>query len=223
MAWSLPDLVRRSADRAGDHPAVRSAGQQWTYAELAARAEDMAMLLLDHGLDRGDRVAIYMRRGFDSMAAINGVMLAGGAYVPLDSAAPPDRLAAVLADCDVHHVVVSPEHRDGLRQVLKSWSQVDLVVGAGPDDGLPVALAVPWPAGDGYRSGAPIDVRVIEDDLALIFYTSGTTGRLFFVASLTYSFALSFMEFRFLSFSLASISVVILLSCRFSFFSFSFL
>jgi len=177
MAWSLPDLVRRSADRAGDHPAVRSAGQQWTYAELAARAEDMAMLLLDHGLDRGDRVAIYMRRGFDSMAAINGVMLAGGAYVPLDSAAPPDRLAAVLADCDVHHVVVSPEHRDGLRQVLKSWSQVDLVVGAGPDDGLPVALAVPWPAVDGYRSGAPIDVRVIEDDLALIFYTSGTTGK----------------------------------------------
>src|SRR5262249_34574462 len=114
MAWSLPDLVRRAAQRADDHPAVRSAGQHWTYAELAARAETMATLLLDHGLDRGDRVAIYMRRGFDSLAAINGVMLAGGAYVPLDSAAPPDRLAAVLADCDVHPVFLRPRHPDGL-------------------------------------------------------------------------------------------------------------
>jgi len=176
MAFSLGHLLAVAADRTPDRTAVVDRGAQYTYGQLYERASSVGRLLLDNGVRRGDRVAILHRRSFDCLAAIYGTMLAGAAYVPLDSGAPPNRLGAVLQDCDVRHVVCGRDHIDDLRSTLVDGHRVHTVLGAEPADELAVANPRPWSMLGEYESGSPLRVKVVESDLSLIFYTSGSTG-----------------------------------------------
>jgi len=70
----------------------------WSYARLNQRAEQIAALLQQHGVQPEHRVALYMRRSPDMIAAMLGIMKAGGCYVPVDPDYPDARLNFVLND-----------------------------------------------------------------------------------------------------------------------------
>ncbi|MGK4585151.1 non-ribosomal peptide synthetase [Kitasatospora sp. HPMI-4] len=150
-------LVARQARRRPDAVAVRSAGQELSYAELDRRAELVAARLRAAGAGPGVLVATCLPRGADLVTAELGVLRSGAAYVPLDPANPPTRLAAILEEARPL-LTLTDRHNSGLVGGGAPLALEDLWEGAAPPPAEPAAGAAPG-------------------DLAYVIYTSGSTGR----------------------------------------------
>src|SRR6516164_6690788 len=104
----LSRLLERAAVRRPDHPAVEDElGRRLSYAELRHGADRVATRLSRWGTGRGDRVGLWLPKGLEAVAAIQGILRAGAAYVPVDATGPAVRAAAILAAGGVKAAVVS--------------------------------------------------------------------------------------------------------------------
>jgi amino acid adenylation domain-containing protein len=96
----LHDFFAAAAARAPRALAASCAGEDLTYAELAARANRLGHLLRAGsgvGLPRGAGVGVWMERSLDMLAAVLGILEAGGHYLPLDASWPAERVESILA------------------------------------------------------------------------------------------------------------------------------
>lgn len=174
MLYLLPQAVDQAAERDPDHEAVRCAGGSLTYGELADRSTQLANVLYDQGVRRGDRVAIHANKGLRAAIAMYGVMKAGAAYVPLDPSAPPQRLETIMRDCDIRHVVAEPSKTRIIVELVEGGVAVEGVVGVETAPGRDFP-SVSWED----IAAAPtssVSVGTMEQDLAYVLYTSGSTG-----------------------------------------------
>jgi amino acid adenylation domain-containing protein len=174
MVYLLTQSIGIGAERTPDQEAVRCMGKGLTYTELWSQVNSLARVLRDRGVQRGDRVGIYMNKSLESAIALYGIMQAGAAYVPLDPFAPPSRLAFVVRDCGIRHLVSKPEKQSQLEDILSETPDVEHVIGIDAEAGLTVP-SISW---DEVRSASSetVDAGTIEMDLAYILYTSGSTG-----------------------------------------------
>lgn len=192
MAYLLHHLLRDSAARSPERPAVADDGHVLTYAELDALSNRVARALLAQGVAPGDRVGILARKSAVSVVALFGVLKAGGCYVPLDPKSPAARLATIMTDSGITVVLAGPAAAGqasagagavpALRAVVVAGPNRDGQAAAGPALG-PVlgtggegADLVPWEAVLAEPAGALPAGLTIETDLAYILYTSGSTG-----------------------------------------------
>ncbi|WP_405402097.1 amino acid adenylation domain-containing protein [Streptomyces sp. NBC_01104] len=95
---TLPEMFGAQVARTPDAVAVVCEGVEVSYAELDARVNRLARLLVARGVGAESVVAVVMERGIDLVVALLGVMKAGGAYLPIDPEYPAERIAYVLAD-----------------------------------------------------------------------------------------------------------------------------
>jgi amino acid adenylation domain-containing protein len=131
-----------------------------TYAQLNARANQLAHYLRKLGVGPDVLVGMYMDRSLDMVAAILGIVKAGGAYLPLDPAYPSDRLAFMLDDSKPPVLLTQERMR---KDVLQCGAEVVCVDGerdmiARENDQNPAS-------------------EVRSDNLAYVIYTSGSTGK----------------------------------------------
>ncbi len=169
MAYLLQQLLARSADRYPDKPAVQARGRSLTYAELQTRSNQLAHVLREHGVRRGERVGLFFPKAVESLVAMLGVLKAGAVYVPLDPHAPVRRVAGIADNCGLRALVTTAERLQALGP--GSVGCAVLVSGEAVGEGQ-----VPWTALDAFPASPPPDVGV-EGDLAYILYTSGSTGQ----------------------------------------------
>lgn len=170
----LPDALDSAAERYPDHDAIRFSSQGITYADLATRANSVAKTLRQQGVRRGDRVGVYMNKDLEAIAAVYGIMKAGAAYVPLDPFAPVARLSYMIRDCGIHCLITKPLKLHEVQQVTQGETGLECVIGLEDDDlALP---AISWDDVLNVPGDSPPDVGTIEQDLAYILYTSGSTG-----------------------------------------------
>lgn len=174
MLFLLQHAIDQAAARYPDQEAVRCHDQRLTYAELVQRANALAYLLVDQGVRRGDRVGIYLHKSLESAVAIWGIMKAGAAYVPLDPTTPEDRLCYILEQCGIQHIIAEDALCGPLLGYLERGGTLDSVIGI-QDNALPTRT-FPWSELDAASGGTTPAVRIIEQDLAYIMYTSGSTG-----------------------------------------------
>src|SRR5207244_2942938 len=109
MEYLLHHLLERSAEVHPDRTAVEDGDRSLTYAELEARANQMAALLRESGVERGDRVGLFLDKSIEAVVGIYGALKCGAAYVPLDPRAPSARLAYIAGDCGLRVLVSSAE------------------------------------------------------------------------------------------------------------------
>lgn len=154
-----------------DHAAFSFQGSKLSYAELDAASDRLANALIANGLEPGGRVGIYMHKALELGVAIYGALKAGGIFVPLDPFMPTERLQFILNDCDVRHVVSANAMAPGLATLsgkFTGWIYgVDTEVGS---------QTLSWKQID-ERPDEPPDVWIVDQDLAYIMYTSGSTGQ----------------------------------------------
>ncbi len=155
----LDALVARQAERTPDSVAVVFAAKEMSYAELQARACQVARHLQRRGVAPGDRVAVCMERSLDLMVALLGILAAGAAYAPLDPTHPERRLAGLLEDLGRPLVLTE----EGLRKRL-------------PEDAQTLRLDVDWPAIARENADAPTPGVPGGATPAYVIYTSGSTG-----------------------------------------------
>ncbi|MFH7596854.1 amino acid adenylation domain-containing protein [Streptomyces racemochromogenes] len=143
-----------------DAVAVFRAGHRVTYAELDARANRFAHLLLARGAGRGATVGVCLDYSADMLVAILGTLKAGAAYVPFDPAYPPARLRLLL------------DRVPGLALIVASPATAPLI-GPAPVEVVGFEeLAAPLAALPATSPG----VEVTGDDVCYAVFTSGSTG-----------------------------------------------
>ena len=174
----LHHLITASAQRNPDAPALTFSGATQSYAELDAAIGRFAAGLAGLGLERSERVAIYLDKRLETVAAFFGTSAAGGVFVPVNPILKAEQVGYILQDCNVRVLVTSPERFATLRDTLATCHDLRHVVLTGKVDTLPElpgASVVRW---DELCAAPPaIGHRIIDTDMAAILYTSGSTGR----------------------------------------------
>ncbi len=167
----LQDLVRISAARTPQATALIDGDARLDYAGLAESLKHFADGLLQLGLQRGERVAIYLEKRFETVIASFGSAAAGCVFVPINPLLKPAQVEHILRDCNVRALVTSPERLALLAETLDRCPDLRhrIVTGAA----APPAIA--W--NDLLAAPAGTPHRVIDTDMAAIFYTSGSTGK----------------------------------------------
>ena len=170
----LTHAVTAGAERSPDKEAVRYSGNSLSYAELESRTNSLARTLIENGVSRGDRVGIFMNKGLESAVAIYGIMKAGAAYVPLDPFAPVARVAYVIQDCGIRHLLTKEAKADQVGEILGLQSSLECLIGL-PCTDQPAMRCLSWDDACA-APGQPLANNLTEQDLAYILYTSGSTG-----------------------------------------------
>ncbi len=168
----LSQVIDQSASLYPDKAAFRFNGKSLSYESLATAADKLARVLVELGVTRGDRVAIYLNKSLKSPVAIYGVMQAGAAYVPLDPSAPLARLSKILSHCGVKVIISQPQKQAELSTLLKLAKTVITAVGV--TETSPGVTWISWQQVSSAPTG--IQVRGKATDLAYIMPTSGSTG-----------------------------------------------
>lgn len=187
----LHELIALTALRSPRAVALTSGAAHLSYAELSTSVSQFASGLLGLGLDRGERVAIYLEKRFETVIASFGVTAAGAVFVPVNPLLKPEQVAFILRDCNVRVLVTSPERLALLKEVLAECHDLRHVVvtdalanaaQVGGDVGNREIRSVTGPLvliswSDLSGSPARLGHRVIDADMAAILYTSGSTGK----------------------------------------------
>jgi acyl-CoA ligase (AMP-forming) (exosortase A-associated) len=180
MTLLLHELVRSSAERRPADIAVRFRSATRDYAALWTDIERAAAGLLSLGIGRHDRVALFLPKQFETVAATFGAALAGGVFVPVNPVLKPPQVEHILRDCNVRVLVTSPERLAALGDVPGHCPDLRHVILVGE---APVAAALsPRLEAVGWEellgAGQPLRPhRVVDMDMVAILYTSGSTGR----------------------------------------------
>ncbi len=169
-------LLAHAAERP-DHPAVVTAEQRVSYAELADRAARLARALQDQGVSRGDRVAIYLENSVAAVSAIYAAVLAGAAFMVVNPQTKADKLRYILADAGASALVSDVRLARIAAPVSAELGHLHTLILAGAGEAVSAyagALAL-----DDLLASSPAEPSpsgVIPLDLAALVYTSGSTG-----------------------------------------------
>jgi len=155
----IHELFEEQVSRGPDNIAVIFEHERLTYAELNARANQLAHRLRALGADPESLIGICLDRSPDMVVAILAVLKCGGAYLPLDPVYPPERRAFMLEDARVPILITESRLRLGK-----------------PVEAHTIILDEDWPSlaqepvGNLEHSSSP-------ENAAYVIYTSGSTGR----------------------------------------------
>ncbi len=181
MDHLLHHLLQHSADRQPEDVAVVDGPRSVTFGELETRSNRLAHLLIESGVERGDRVGLFLDKSLESLVGIFGTLKAGAAYVPLDPQAPAARLAYIVRDCDVNLIVTGIEKAEAWGALAEHGAPMRalVVLNAPDDDGLdheatPARIVTAAALQD--QPATPPSIDTIDLDLAYVLYTSGSTG-----------------------------------------------
>ncbi|QOL50944.1 acyl-CoA ligase (AMP-forming), exosortase A system-associated [Massilia litorea] len=178
MADLIHDFLFDSARRTPAAEALVYGAVRLDYAALAAAVEGAAGALIEAGIAPRERVAVFLEKRIENVAAMFGAALAGAVFVPVNPQLKPEQVAHILADCKVRVLVTSPERLAQLTDVLAGCPDLGtvFVTGAAP---LQAAVEVrSWDAAQAVPGAAVLAARrPIDADMAAILYTSGSTGK----------------------------------------------
>jgi len=177
-SFLLADLVTLSAKRKPDSIALTYGKQSMSYADLQQQIGNFVGGMHALGLQRGERVAIYLEKRFETVIASFGATAAGCVFVPLNPLLKPDQVAYIMRDCNVRALVTSSERLPLLTPVLEACHDLRHVVLANCDQASPNTGSVKHLSWSELLS-SPMQAghRVIDADMAAILYTSGSTGK----------------------------------------------
>jgi amino acid adenylation domain-containing protein len=192
MAYVLQQLLTRSAERYPEKIAVWARGRSITYGELNERSNQLAHLLCQRGIQKGDRVGIYFPKCVESVVAMLGIVKAGAVYVPIDPQAPADRVCYIIGNCGCRALITREDKRRGLDEATRESLEFCLLIDESPKSSNATAI-LPWTMLSQFPAFDAPKVVLTETDLAYILYTSGSTGRPKGVM-LTHQNALTFIE-----------------------------
>ncbi len=150
-------------------------GQPHRHDELLDASLRLASGLLAHGLERGDRVAIYMDNTWPCVVSVFATLLAGGVFMPINPQTKADKLAFMLDDSGARFLLTDAHLDDTFKPALARMGRELTTICSGIASADAAILAFDQVL----ASNPPLAVAtdVIPTDLAALIYTSGSTGQ----------------------------------------------
>ncbi|MDB5292179.1 MAG: amino acid adenylation [Phycisphaerales bacterium] len=178
MNQLLQTLLTDSAQRRPDAVVLVMGHQRMTYGELETTTNQLAHLLRERGLKKGNRVGVLMPKSPEAILSFIGILKAGCIYVPFDPAAPPVRAGKIIQSCENLWILAGATTEPTLDRLMQ--------------DRPPGTLHIGWMS-EGHCHGTnfepafyredlsafptdPPDSRCASTDPAHILFTSGSTG-----------------------------------------------
>jgi amino acid adenylation domain-containing protein len=178
MSPLLHQYAARSAAIDAGAKAVVLGEERLTYGVLVSESRRLARVLVEAGVESGDRVALMVPKSPAAIVGMHAVLEASAAYVPVDLGSPAARAALVIGSAEPRAVLAAGS----------AGGLVDELVESGALDGVTVISVDPdWAGGDRFavdygpsdwedRDDAPLEGDEDDRQLAHILFTSGSTG-----------------------------------------------
>ena len=174
---NLADVVRRAAESTPDRPALVWSGGSQTWRELDTAVDRVAAGLQGLGLSRGDRVGIALGNVPDFPLVFFATLRAGLVAVPVNTTYTRPERAHLLGDSGARAVVGSPGEAALLIALAADLPDLQHVILAGADRAPQGASTLDALSGGGAAGSRGGDAPTGGEDLAVVVYTSGTSGR----------------------------------------------
>lgn len=173
MLTAVDQLLARASRLSPHAPAVLWRDQSLTYLDLQQQVEAFAGSLQALGAQRGQRVAVYLPKQFETLIALFGASRADTVFIPVNPQLKPAQVGHILRDAGVSWLVTSGTRARQLNGELRNCPELKAVL---LSDGPAELECCSVPMSE-LPAQAPARAQTIDTDLAALFYTSGSTGK----------------------------------------------
>jgi amino acid adenylation domain-containing protein len=180
------EWLSRSARRFPDKAALICGKQRWTYKVVDQRANHLASALLDTGIRRGDRVAVFMDNSAETVISLYGILKAGGVFIILAGSLKGAKLHYILENSGAKALITHTSKAKVVNDALSEGAGDRKLIWVGPTERIPQQLSESSRGWDEIFSDFDDTItddqndirlpRCIDVDLATLIYTSGSTG-----------------------------------------------
>jgi amino acid adenylation domain-containing protein len=177
----LHEFLEESARKYPNKIALVQKEERWTYRAIDEKANQVAHLLRHQGIQRGDRVAIFLDNSVESVISLFGILKADAVFLMLSSLLKPAKLGYILNNCRVKSIISDASKLHAASEIFSSIPSLQTVISVGKE-GLHSSKfhskLIPWSEIDTLppSSSQKVPSESIDVDLATIIYTSGSTG-----------------------------------------------
>ncbi len=174
---TLRTLIRRNAELYPDKIAMKDweTGKSTTFGDLRKRATAIGNALRGMGVNRGDRVGILSQNSYEYMELILSVPSGGFIFVPVNFRLAPREMAGVLEDAEPVALFVDSHYMGIVEEVTRIVPSITKLIFIGPEGEKPAGW-LHYEELAHYEATDSPESEPGEDDVALLMYTSGTTG-----------------------------------------------
>ena len=174
MFSQIHELVTTSAQRAPDSAALTYKNSTVSYTELDQQIDSAATGLLNLSLQPAERVAVYLPKQVETVVSLLATSKAGGAFVPVNPILKGPQVKYILNDCSVQILITSKARFGQIQSDLDDCPDLKHVILVDGDSKPGAQYQCHQFAGLDPSPAVPH--RRIDQDLAAILYTSGSTG-----------------------------------------------
>jgi acyl-CoA ligase (AMP-forming) (exosortase A-associated) len=178
MDFLIHHFLRNNVRRYGAKEALVYGDRRLTYSDVEKQVEGLAYGLRQIGLNRGERVGVYLDASIEQVCSFFGISKGGGVFVPINHLLVNDQVVHIVKDCRMKGLITT---RKRLRELSAALKEVEclkflIVVGEGEKIEIPTKV---FEYDDLCQVKSPpySEDLGIEKDLACILYTSGSTGK----------------------------------------------
>jgi len=171
------NFLENSARMYPDKTALITPEGRFTYREVESLSNKIAHSLLAEGLEKGERIAIFMENSVDAVISLFGVLKAGGIFIMVNPTTKAEKLTYILNNCRASVLISSKSRYSVIKEVMSDVPSVNVVYLAGDVIREEISkksysLLEILSGNNGHQPHS----RSIDIDLATIIYTSGSTG-----------------------------------------------
>lgn len=176
MLITLSDYLKFDSEKYPENIALRYKGSSITYKSLNDEVNKVASLLLKIGLEKKDRVAIYLEKSPEEVISLLAINRAGGVFVDIHHQQKSPQVLYILNDSGAKVFITTRQRCNNIKNIFSECPELKYIIvhGNGESLSLPnirvVDLASVVP-------NAKFKRNIIENDICCLYYTSGSTGK----------------------------------------------
>jgi long-chain acyl-CoA synthetase len=169
-------FLENSARQSPDKIALICDNKRLTYAEIDAMANRLANALVAHGVQRGDRVGVFLNNTVEAVVGMFAALKADAVFVPINHTTKLDKVAYIANNCQMRALLLDVRDAAMSHELVEQAPSISLRVFCGAGSAGDIAASTTFEAVQ--SSYAPTQPRTvnIDVDLACLIYTSGSTG-----------------------------------------------
>jgi long-chain acyl-CoA synthetase len=171
---NLVSSIKMNLAKNPDLPAIIFENRQATWAEMWERTNRLGNAMYGLGLKKGDRVAMLLNNGFEFPETFITTTKFGFIMSPVNTNLKADELAYQLNDCGAAALVTNPEYLELVNSIRNRLPDLKHIILTGECD---IGDAFSYEKLIAASSSDELKVKILPDDIHMILYTSGTTGR----------------------------------------------
>ncbi len=173
------EFLEISAKNFPEKVALVCQGARLTYKEINSKSNCLANVLISLGLNKQDRVGIYLENSVESVVSIFATLKAGGVFVVINPQVKAKKLRYILKDCQIRVLVTDLKHLQDNLDVLTDSNCLNTIIAA---ENIPDSISINKKLLFYSEVIAKFDNskpqnKSVDTDLASLIYTSGSTGR----------------------------------------------